>query len=361
MRLLGCICLLGLAGSFLAQKPRIDPTPTEVQRPPLSLPAEKILLSAALADISRQSGVATRLASSLKDLPVSPKIANISYWQAVDHLAALSKTKPLVAADGSVSLHPAPANPIPPTSYDGEFYVRIRRLQATKDFESDRDGLLLALEVGWTPNLMPFFVDSHTQNLNLRDASGKALEVQDQGSSLAGVEGRTRFFLDVSLPALPRKDTHLGSLTGHIPALIPSKFLTYRFADLATLDTAVAGGAVRKLVLDGVSCQVERIIMDKDRWTTQLSLEYPPGGRTLETFQASSLVVNNEAVLVHKDGKKLVKATGSVIDVVGFRRAVVSYHFPKQANPADWTLRYRAPARIVEVPIRFRFTSVVLP
>src|SRR5262249_35472749 len=113
-------------------------------------------------------------------------------------------------------------------------------------------------------------------------------------------------------------------------------------------------------------CRVEHVTTSKERWSVQLGLEYPPGGKSLESFQAASLVVHNELALVSKDGKRRLTPGNYVIDNVSSRRARVTYHFPDRPGarlglPGDWTLHYRAPARIVEMPVAFRFHDVPLP
>ena len=86
----------------------------------------------------------------------------------------------------------------------------------------------------------------------------------------------------------------------------------------------------------------------------------------LESFQASSLVVHNELVLTSKDGKRQLPSSSYVIDEISSRRAKVTYHFTdrpgqRRGSVRDWKVSYRAPARIVEVPVSFTFRGVPLP
>ena len=70
-----------------------------------------------------------------------------------------------------------------------------------------------------------------------------------------------------------------------------------------------------------VTCRLDRLRLDRDRWTLGIALEFPPGGRTLESFQAGRLVVQNELRLVSADGKRTLAPTGYVVELGSSRRA----------------------------------------
>ena len=66
------------------------------------------------------------------------------------------------------------------------------------------------------------------------------------------------------------------------------------------------------------------------------------------------------------EGKRRLLPTSSVVDLVGSKRALVTYHFSDKpgaarGKAAEWKLTYAAPARIVEVPVRFAFENLPLP
>ena len=227
--------------------------------------------------------------------------------------------------------------------------------------------MVFTLEVTWTPTLRPLFLETQARGIRLLDARSKAVSVVEDRGSLAPVDGRASYTVEVTTPLVPRADAKLSLLEGTLHVVAPSKFLTFRYdADLAALKDAVADGEVRRLVQDDVVSRVDRIVLDKERWSVTMALEYPAGGKILESFQASSLVLNNELVLVSRDGKRTLAPTGYVVDTVSSRRARVTYHFTdkpgaRRSSPAQWRPRYTVPARIVEVPIRFRFRDVPLP
>ncbi len=238
---------------------------------------------------------------------------------------------------------------------------------ASRDLDSDRSSCTLSLEVVWTPTLRPLFLESQVQELRVIDTDGKAVTVHDEGSSLSPVDGRSSFTIDLALPGFPRTARNIGSLSGKLTAIAPSKMLTFRFdARLQALNDAVADGALRRLSLDDVVCRLSRIKLERGRWTLSVGLEYPEETLRLESFQSASLVVNNELKLVSKDGKHTLLPSGYVIEQVTSRRALVSYHFldrpgMPRGKAEDWAVQYHAPARIVSVPVRSSFRDLPLP
>jgi hypothetical protein len=334
----------------------------------ISVRESSIAVKKALEELSRQSGVVVRDDRGVKDDAISLDLDRVSFWQALDTIAARAKGRVVLGRDGVLSLGSSlPDGRVPPTSYDGEFRTRVLRVTTARDLDSGRGSCVFTLGLVWTPTLRPLYIDSLAHDVRLLDSKNKAVSPAEEGGSLAAVDGRSSFTVEVTAPALPRSEARVALLEGKLNAVVPSKFLAFRFdADLATLKDAVADGAVRRLVQDEVVCRVERVVLDKERWSVRLALDYPPGGKELESFQAGSLVVNNELVLASADGKRSLAPAGYVIDSVSSRRAVVTYHFSdkpgaRRGAAEQWKPRYSAPARIVEVPVHFRFRDVPLP
>jgi hypothetical protein len=140
--------------------------------------------------------------------------------------------------------------------------------------------------------------------------------------------------------------------------------LTFTFPTLDRLEKAPADAAERAQTQDGVGCRLGKVVLAKDRWTLQVSLDLPAGGKRLESYQ--SWVVNNEMWLEGKDGKTRLPSSDYFLNSASSRRAVLTYHFrdkPRKARgkPEDWRVVYRTPASVVEVPVKFSFKDVPLP
>jgi hypothetical protein len=358
------LVLLGAGLIVLAQEAK-KPV---VQTRTITLREREIPLSKALGEVQRQLGIEVKDARNEKDSSIALDLASVSFWRAIDTIAATVKAKAILSRDGTVALAPLRhGDRLAPTSYDGDFRFRILRVSSSRQLDTDEGSCVVTIEIVWTPTLRPLFLNSQAHEVRFVDQASKTIALRDEGGSLTPVDGRFQFTLDVSLPRFPREQAKLSQFDGKLLTVVPSKFLTFRFdADLITLKEAVADGAIRRLVQEDVICRIDRVVLGKDRWSVQIGIEYPAGGKILESFQAGSLVVQNELVLIGEGGKRTVSPSSLVVQRVSSRRAEVTYHFTDRAalrrsSGRDWKLHYRAPARIIEVPVAFRFRDVPLP
>src|SRR5262249_5407162 len=157
------------------------------------------------------------------------------FWQAIDAIASASRSRVILSPrDGSISLTRAlPGAGRPPTSYDGDFRVRVVKIASSRDFDSDRASCTASLEIAWTPTLRPLFLESQVQDLRVLDEKAKAVPVIEEGSSLVPVDGRFSWTLALALPGFPRSALRIGEVSGKLLAVAPNKMLTFRFdADL---------------------------------------------------------------------------------------------------------------------------------
>jgi hypothetical protein len=335
----------------------------------VDLHENSVSLSKAIAEIRRQTGVTVNDDSGQPERSFPLDLRQATFWQAVDAVAGAARLKSVLPdRDGAVRLVALrPGDRPPPASYDGDFRVRVLRISATRDLDSDRSQCTVSLEVGWTPTLRPLFLESQVQDLRLRDQVNRPIPVTGEPSSLVAVDGRFSYPIDLLLPGFPRAAQEIGELTGKLTAIAPNKMLVFRFdATLKALNEAVADGALRRLIRDDVVCRLPRIKLERNRWSVSIGLEYPAGSLPLESFQQASLVVNNDLTLTSKDGKRTLASSSSVVEYVTSRRALVTYHFtdgPRstRGKAENWYVQYRAPARIVSVPFRFTFRRLPLP
>ncbi len=339
--------------------------------PPVSsitLRGTDLPLELVLADLSRQSRVSIRNLHKQKVTLSRLELKGVSFWQALDTIADLSQSQVQLDRNGELILTSRGKDTrLPPTSYSGDFRLQVQRISATRDLNSNQATTTFSIDITWIPTLKPLFLDGQPRKVRLWFDKKQPLDVPEEGRSQVPVDDRYSSSFDLITPAIPRTVERLSALEGTLHAIVPSKWLTFAFeADLSTLQEAAVGGAVRRLVRDEVVCRVDRIVLEPERWSIRLALEYPSGGVVLESFQASSLVVNNELLLQSKDGKQTLTPTHLVIETVSSRRATVTYHFTDRrgaarGSAAQWRLRYTVPARLVEVPIRFRFENLLLP
>jgi hypothetical protein len=327
------------------------------------LPADKQSVGKLLDELARQSGVRVEDQRGEAGPDVQLELPKATFWQALDAIADASGSRiSLQPRGGKIALVKGGIIPRTlPISHDGFFRTSVRKLIASHDLESDTVTYTATLEVAWEPGLLPLLLETHPRAPRLLDDKGNALPMRQEGSSLVPVDGQIALTFDVPLPALPRETAKIGLLEGKLAVIAPSKMLEFTFERLDRLDKAGPDGDIRSLTQERVGCRVSKLVLAKDHWTVQISLDYPPGGLTLESYQ--SWVANNELLLVSPDGAKRLAPAGYVLENSSARRAVLSYHFKDAARgkPEDWKVLYRTPASIVEIPFTFSFKDVRLP
>jgi hypothetical protein len=342
-----------------AQPPAAAPRPRLV-----TLQADKIALSKALSELTRQTGVRVEDRRGGGAPEIRLDLRNVPFWQALETVAdASGSVVYLYPRGGQIALVKRTGLP-PPVSHDGAFRSSLKKVVLSRDLETDAHTCVVFLEVAWEPKVQPLLLETRPQNLRLVDDKGKEVPVPADGSSMAPVDGRTSLVSEVTLPAPPRSARAIGLLEGTLNVVGPSKMLTFTFDTLDQLEKAAAGDALRRQEREGVVCQVSRVVLARDRWTVQITLDYPTGNKQLESYQ--SWVVNNELALESKDGKKRLVTRDYVLETSSTRRAVLSYHFrdrdgQTRGRGEDWRLTYRTPAAIIEWPVRFSFKDVRLP
>jgi hypothetical protein len=374
--LLASSCSLSLVAFCFAPCPGDEPAagaaaPTLPAARLFNLQARKVPVSKVLAELERLTGVRVEDQRGEADRDVSLDLKQVTSWRAADAVAEAAGARVyLYPRSGRITLVPrGPDYRMPPVSYDGLFRSSLKKVVAARDLER-RDGApgsrayTVTLEVAWEPHLQPFLLETRPQSLRLRDDKRHDIPVPEEGNSFAPVDGRISLAFDVTLPALPRSAAALGLLEGKLSAVGPSKMLTFTFGTLDRLHKAAPDSPERRLTQEGVVCTVSKVVPAQDRWTVQVTLNYPPGGRKLESYQ--SWVVNNEMTLETKDGARRLPSSSYVQETASSRRAVLSYHFvdkgkAPRGRPEDWKVTYRTPAAVVEVPIRFSFKDVPLP
>jgi hypothetical protein len=335
------------------------------------LKTDNITLTKALAALTKQTGIRVENDRGAADIPIALDLSGATFWQALDAIAASAKGRvTLYPSTGRIVLEKRGPNYRPaPVCYDGRFRLSVKRVTAVRDPEiNDNDpgrGLTsIAVEVAWDPELQPLYLETRPRAVRVVDDLGRVYIVPDEGSSLAPVDGRIAQAVDLHLPPLPRSATRIRSLQGELSAVGPNKMLAFRFDTLDRLAGADANAPERRQTLEGVTCRVVKVTIDRGRWTVKVALDYPPDMNQLDSNQ--SWVVNNEMTLESPDGAMRVPSSTYVLESATPRQAVLSYHFrdkggAPRGKPGDWKLSYRTPERLIELPIKFSFKDIPLP
>lgn len=362
---IGVCILLTAATSSVAWPKQTHSATSGVARSPRTVTSklENTTLRDALLLIAKQTGSVIEVDSrSLAGSVLSLDLTGLTFWQAVDRIAAATDSHvELYGLSGMPVLAKKRSATMAPRSYDGFFRCTLTKTSATRDLESAKSACAAHLEVAWEPRLEPLFLETRPRDLVVKDERGHVIHVPSEGSVFAPVDGKLALAIEVPLPALPRSMAKIGSLTGKLMAIAPTEMATLSFDKLSRLAAAQAGSAERRRGAHGMTCTLTKVDILSDRVSVQVRLELPPGGPTLESYQ--SWVVNNEMQLQNKDGAKRTPKNYS-LDSSTARGAVLSYHFTDKdvlKQPGDWTVTYRTPAGLVEIPFGFSFKDVPLP
>jgi hypothetical protein len=332
----------------------------------ISLKLDKTTASQALAELTNRTGIPVddRLGKPVETFSID--LPRTTFWQALDTIARAAHGRVyLYSEDGRLALQRRSDRDVDsPTSYSGLFRSTVKRVTASRDLDTGVTSYSATLEVAWEPTLEPLLLESSPRGLVVRNDHGHALPTRVEGSVMISVDERIAVPIDVPLPSVPRTTARLGLIEGKLVAVAPSRMLTFEFDALDRLAELPADSPLRRQSEEDVTCRMSKIQLMADRWTVQVTLEYPQRGVQLESHQ--SRVVNNELVLEAKDGMKRMKPAGYDISIANNRKAVINYHFldtdkMRRGRPTDWKVRYRTPAALVEVPLTFSFKDVPLP
>jgi hypothetical protein len=312
-------------------------------------------LAKALSELATQTGNTVEDRRSDKaEQTIKLDLRNVTFWQALEAIARAADLRiSLYQNDGKLALVNGPYLEVP-TSYHGLYRTSVKSVAGFLDLATGAHFYVARLEIAWEPRLKPFLVESSPESLVVEDDQGHRLKVPDTGKEQSPAAGRNAQEVEVRLPAPPRAAKKLTVFKGSLGVVGPSKMLTLRLDKLAKGE---------KKTEDGVTLTLQDLEMDEDRWTVRLALDYPPGGPEFESFQ-SWLVYNQ--IRLEKKGQTFPANGGSSTVSQETNRAVLEYHFiedgkMKLGKPADWSLVYITPGRIVQVSVPFEFKDVPLP
>jgi hypothetical protein len=322
-----------------------------------------IALTEALAQIEKQTGMRVFDRRGANNNPtLNLDLANVMFWQALDRIAAQANARlSFFEPDGQLALVKGPPSKAP-VCYSGLFRVSLRRFVSVRDLDTDKHNLSASLEIAWEPRFHPLLLESKPQSFVVQGSDGKTLRNETAGSVLTAVEQPLATVIDLHLPALPPKADKISLLKGELSAIGPTKMLDFSFDNLAELATTP-----RNRIQEGIQVDVNKVTLDPERWTVQVTLRYPPGGPHFESYQ--SWVANNEMTLVNTvTGQRIPNNGNYNTEILTDTRAVINYHFVDErarkpfrgTKPEQWNVQYRTPAAIVQVQIPFEFKDVPL-
>lgn len=362
--------LTAALGMFLPLLGAVAGTPDSVQPRPVTFKNTAPTLSAALAELHRQTGNKVsdrRLTKTGHTLTLSPGAR--TFWPTLDEIARLADARiSPYQQDGSIALVDGPFRALA-VDYHGIFRTVMRGVVLKRDEDTAQHTCVVHLETAWEPWFQPFYVNVGPSTAGFsRDDEGRALQTKIPGRGQLGVAGRPAVEVELRTPAPKRSAARIEHLDGALQVIGPSKMLTFTFD---SLKPSKQGAAPLQREQEGVRVALTRITTQPERWTFDVAIQNPPGGPQFESYQ--SWLDNNRIYLERGDGqdRKVFlpqPADEEQLENITATRAAVRYHFTNrdrtQGPPGtleDWRLVYRTPGRIVELSVPFSFKGLRLP
>lgn len=320
--------------------------------------AGKMALSKALKKLKEQTDIDVRTQGE-DDPELTLDLNKAPFWKALEtiakesdrHVTAGREDDRIALALGYREL---------PTSFQGPFRVRLNRMAAIRDLETDGHGCLARIEVLWQPPFQAFLIQTDPESLVVQDDKGLALEIPEGKKSRAHVEGSLMNQFDMPLPAVRRAVPRLGLIKGNLMVVGSVKPLTFAFADLQK------GKEIKQ---EGVTVKLNDVdTSNKELWSFEFVVAYPADTK-IEGLEMQTWLLRNDVFLVHKKtGRKFPSNGGFDADDQTDTGATMHYRFTddednkiKLGKPTDWNLVYRTAGQIMEISLPFEFKDVPLP
>ncbi|MBX9680501.1 MAG: hypothetical protein K2X38_17225 [Gemmataceae bacterium] len=305
-----------------------------------------------LAQLEKQTGSALADRRSKADdpliaLPQKPR----TYWQTAQDLSEALKCRiSLFEGNGPALIDGTPAKQ-QSVVLDGIVRISVRRWMVQRDEETGTHVAAVTLDVAWEPGFEPFYLEVRPAHAKAEKAT---FDIAGQGKE--SIAHRRATEITLRMPAPPRSVRQIDVLEGELRILGPSKMLDFVFPD-----ASVAKSLTREGVTVGIKPGT------RNRWAFDVAIQNPPGGPVFESFQ--SWLDHNRIQLERTQAGKAEtwRPDPNAEELVGMltaENAAIRYVFEGtqgKGTPRQWALRYRTPGRMVELPVRYRFTNLELP
>jgi hypothetical protein len=333
----------------------------------VTLDAKEMPLEKVLAEVAKQTGIeVVDRREAEEETRVKLKLEKAPFWEALDKIAQeIDARLGLYERDGKIALHRRPNGfQSPPVSSNGPFRTTIRRLTAIRNLEAEESYYVATLEVAWEPRFRPFLLNIKPADLHFQDDKNQELSLEQKENKIS-VSNKTAVTFDVPWPSLPRSAAKLGRFEGKVFLTASSQMVTFAFE--STLAEQLKNPKAREMSRGGTTVKITQLDLAKDHWTVGVEIDYPADSPEFESFE--SWLIFNEMTLRKKESGEVFPNNGNYqIDSSGGNKAVVSYHFVDEpakklvrGNPEDWTVVYKTPGQMLEMPVTFLFKDVSLP
>jgi hypothetical protein len=343
-------------------------TKKELLSRPITLNAERLPLSNALAELARQTGnhVADRRQTKT-DPGLKLDLNQSTFWPALEAIAkaagcGISTYQP----DGKVALVDGSLTSVA-TVYQGIVRVFIAGIAVSRDDKAGTHVCTVTLDIAWEPRFEPLYLEvGPVQAKYAADNKGMASRCAIPSHGKISVAGLSALVVPISLPAPSRSSPAVKTLEVQLQLTGPGKMLTFAFPNLnvSSQGKNLAQGSAE----EGVQVSLSGLKTASNRWSIEVVVDNSNGNPIFESYQ--SWLGNNQIRLEKGDGSDRVVWSPRAGDEQVHKetatqaKIVYSFHIPPRQSKGlttDWTLIYRTPGRIVEMAMPFAFKEIPLP
>ncbi len=330
----------------------------------VTLHAQDILLSNALAAIEQQSGnrivdARRRFGEPVTNPALSLEFNANPFWEALDEvLAAAGMTVYPYCEQREIDVVAARAGSqaarFGRACYRGPFRFELVRVLASRDLrEGDHGSLQVTLQAAWEPRLSMIDLVQRLTDVEAVDERGRLLPLADRQAQLDVPVSGNAPVVELNLPfRRPERDVaKIARLKGKLTAVMPGKIETFRFTQLATARNVEKRFAEATVVL-------EQARKTRDGLEVRMRVRFDHPGDALASHR--TWIFNNEARLEDRQGRSIAyssyETTLQKRDEVG-----LAFQF-KVAQPFDEMMFvYQTPAMIVAKDFEYEFRDLPLP
>ena len=352
---------------------------TTSQSSRITLEVKDAPLAEVLQTISQQTGnlirdnrenfgddvTATRVTISIEDEP---------FWPAMDRLldeAGMSiyayggtGELALVARGENVGKRVGKATYAGPLRFEPIRVVSTRGLR-----DKNEESLDIDLEISWEPRLRPIALSQPLADLRVVAEGGVPLSPRrpEQNLDVEVAPGSQATELRISLVLPDRKTRSIASLGGTLKALAPGRIATFRFENIGS------GAMTANQKQGNATVTVDRFFKNNAIWELRMRLQLDNAGDALASHRG--WVFQNTSYLVDAKGNRIEHA-GFETTLQNENQVGLAYFFDfsdeeaeaieeekegTHFDPQRLTWVYETPTSIVELPIKYELTDILLP
>lgn len=335
----------------------------------VTIQGKQLSLEEVLEQIAKQTGnkvvdYRDQFGQEVGELKLDLDLQDVPFWKAMDAiLSQASLGLYLDTEGGEMGLVQGGANRESPFTRDfGPVRFTPKELVLRQQLGGpEMASCKLTVDVMWEQRLRPLYLKHSIAEVRAFDETGAPLEISDEEAEyeMTPPGRRAGSELTIALKPPPRGAKKIGKLQGKLVLAAPAEMETFRFEN----PSRVQGKELRR---GGANVTLRGFRKDDFRWHAQFLLSYDEGAAgAFESYRAGAWLMQNELFLEDKDGQRIRfdDYNGGInFGGVDERTFDITYIFVDVPGEiADYTLFYRLPGTILELPIEYEFADLPLP